>query len=72
MTFASETVRILFHQLPTERQVTLSDLEADLLKKGLKVHVDAVMHFGVHSEIVIRVLNDFNYGTVGSHDLRSD
>lgn len=59
MTFASDTVRMLFHQLPTETQVHYSDWEAQLAKRQRRLHVDAVMQHGPHLEVVIRITEDF-------------
>jgi hypothetical protein len=60
VTFASEMVRTLFHQLPTETQVMYSDWEAKLARKKCLIHVDAVMLAGTISEVVVRITENFN------------
>lgn len=59
MTYASDTVRMLFHQLPTETQVEYSDMEARLAKRSQRLHIDGVMRHGQHSEVVIRIFAEF-------------
>ena len=71
MTFASEAVRTLFHQLPTETQVLYSDWESKLARKKCSIHVDAVMIVGSVSEVVIRITEDFNPISTLSQQTRS-
>lgn len=59
MTFASDTVRTLFHMLPTETQVQYSDWEAKLAKKQRRLHIDAVMSHDNCLEVVVRIAEDF-------------
>ena len=58
MTFASETVRLLFHQLPTERQVEFSEMEERLAKRLQRLHIDGVMTDSSVSEVLIRITFD--------------
>ena len=58
MTFASETVRLLFHQLPTVRQVEFSEMEERLAKRLQRLHIDGVMSEGHVSEVLIRITFD--------------
>lgn len=55
MTFTSETVRFLFHQLPTAQQVEFTEMELRLARRDQTLHIDGVMAFGEHSEVVIRI-----------------
>lgn len=55
MRFASETTRMLFHELPTEKQVAYADLEVLLAEQGRVMHVDSVMSDGCTLEVVIRI-----------------
>lgn len=68
MTFASDTVRMLFHQLPTVTQVIYSDLESRLAKQQRRLHVDAVMRHGNHLEVVIRIAEDFRLSAAAAFD----
>ncbi len=70
MTFASDTVRLLFHQLPTERQVEFSDWEADIARRGRRLHIDAVMHEANVLEVCVRITSDYN-GNAGTGDSRT-
>lgn len=55
MTFASEAVRMLFHQLPTQVQVDYTDWENRLADRGQSLKIEGVMHFDRCLEIIIRV-----------------
>lgn len=55
MTYASDVVRICFHQLPTEKQVEYSRMEETLAKHGQRLRIEAVTHYGNVLEVVIRV-----------------
>ena len=59
MTFASETVRMLYHQLPTETQVWYADWEAELARRQCYLHIDAVMRSGTALEVVVRIAENF-------------
>lgn len=59
MTYASQTVRFLFHQLPAERQLEFISMEERLAKRQQLMHVDAVMSFDGCSEVVIRITFDY-------------
>ncbi len=59
MTFASDTVRQLFHELPTATQVMYSDMEQRLAKQQRRIHIDAVMRNNTILEVIIRIFEDF-------------
>ena len=58
MTFASDTVRMLFHQLPTQVQVQYAAMEARLAKGQHRMHIDGVMTCDGILEVLIRVTFD--------------
>jgi len=55
MTFASEAVRMLFHQLPTEVQVDYTDWENRLADRGQSLRIEGVMNYDRSLEIIIRI-----------------
>lgn len=55
MTFGSETVQLLFHELPTDVQVDYLRLEEQLANAGKFMHVDAVMAWDNKLEVIIRI-----------------
>lgn len=55
MRFASELVRHLFHELPTDKQVEISRLEQHLAEAGSLVQIDSVMPYEDKLDIVIRI-----------------
>lgn len=59
MTFASESVRILYHQLPTETQVFYADWEHRLARRSARLHIDNVIDTSTISEVVIRITENF-------------
>ncbi len=59
MTFASDLTRMLFHQLPTERQVRYAEWEADLAQRAEMLQIDSVMVCGNVSEVVLRIRAEF-------------
>ena len=63
MTFASATVRILYHQLPTETQVRYADMENRLAGCGQRLQIEGVMQHDNILEIVIRITHDFKVDT---------
>lgn len=66
MTYASDTVRFLFHQLPTGQQLEFMDMEERLSKRQQQLHIDGVMTWDGHSEVVIRIsLDDKTDATPG-------
>ncbi len=69
MTFASETVRMLYHQLPTETQVWYADWEADMAKRRRYLHIDAVMQQGNALEVVVRIAEHLQVPVVGLKNL---
>lgn len=64
MTFASDTVRYLYHQLPAERQVEFLNWEERIAARGERLNVDAVMAFGSVSEVVVRITIDYKGNAV--------
>lgn len=69
MTFASETVRMLYHQLPTETQVWYADWEAQMAKRHRYLHIDAVMRSDRALEVVVRITENSQLPIVGSKHL---
>lgn len=61
MTFASETVRILYHQLPTDTQVMYADWETRLAQRRCQLHIEAVMRHERISEVIVRITEQFNF-----------
>lgn len=55
MTFASDTARMLFHQLPTSQQSDYAEWEKRLSQKNQLLQIEAVMNYGTVSEVVIRL-----------------
>lgn len=55
MTFASDEVRLAFHQLPTATQVEYVDWEASLAKRGRLIHVISVSHAGNILDVSVRI-----------------
>lgn len=66
MTYSSETVRFLFHKLPTQTQVRYTDMEASLAKRGQRLHIDGVMQHDNILEVVVRITENFNLTPGGS------
>lgn len=60
MTFVSETVRILFHQLPTAKQVEYAEWEDRLAIRQQRLQIEGVMHYGTISEVVIRITDQLD------------
>lgn len=60
MTFVSETVRMLFHQLPTEKQVEYAKWEIRLAERQQSLQIEAVMQHGLCLEVVVRVSENTN------------
>lgn len=67
MTYASQTVRFLFHQLPTERQLDFMDMEERLAKRQQLLHIDGVMTFDGCSEVVIRISFDYKSNSLAGN-----
>lgn len=61
MTFASDTVRMLFHQLPTATQVEWEEWEDRMAKRGRRLHIEAVMRHERTSEIVVRIFEQYSF-----------
>lgn len=59
MTFASEAVRMAFHQLPTQTQVEYTDLEDRLADRSQRLHIDAVVQTDSYLEVVIRIAQNY-------------
>lgn len=60
MTYASDTVRICFHQLPTEKQLEYSRMEETLARHGQQLRIEAVTQYGNVLEVVVRVTEHLN------------
>lgn len=72
MTFASDTVRILYHQLPTVKQVAISDMEERLAARRQRLHIDAVMQYGNISEVVVRITFDYQLSSLAADSSTSN
>ena len=59
MTFASEVTRILFNQLPIDKQRKFCDFEDRLAKDGSGVQIDGIMVQDNLLEIIVRVTEEF-------------
>lgn len=59
MTFSGEDTRLRFHTLPTHTQVFYTDWEAQLARRGCRLHIDAVIASGKISEVIIRITENF-------------
>lgn len=59
MTFTSDEVRMLFHQLPTEVQVNYADFEAKLAVRKQSIHVEGILRHENALEVVIRITENF-------------
>ena len=71
MTFASETTRFLFHQLPTEVQVQYTDMEHRLAKYQQALCIDGVMTYDHTSEVLIRISYDSKANAIPSYGTAS-
>lgn len=65
MTFASEAVRMLFHQLPTQTQVEYTALENRCADNGQRLHIDDVIVQVDCLEVVIRITQDIKPVALG-------
>lgn len=59
MTFASETTRFLFHQLPIEKQLIYIEWEKKLSIKNQLIQIDSVMNHENILEVVVRITDNF-------------
>lgn len=60
MTFASEDVRLKYHQLPTDIQVQYADWESRLAKRGSQLHIYGVIDLNPKcSEVVVGITENF-------------
>lgn len=66
MTFHSETVRLLFHQLPIDTQIFYSTFESQLAENKKCLHIDGVMVLDDSLEVIIRISENFNFPTSDS------
>lgn len=55
MTFDSDLVRLLFHQLPTETQVGWNEGDRQLQSVGKQMHIVSVMQDGETSNVIVRI-----------------
>lgn len=72
MTFSSEEVRILYHQLPTAQQTEYASWEESLAQKGRRLHIDAVTKQSNISEVVIRIVEEHNFPVSATTDAYTD
>lgn len=65
MTFRSEEVRLLFHQLPMGSQIEYSNMEHRFAKKGWLIHIEDVI-YGREGDLILEVVLRIseNYGFV--------
>lgn len=68
MTFASDTTRILFHQLPTATQMSYAEWETKLSLKNQFLQIDSVMQHGTISEVVIRITDHMSDAVLADCD----
>lgn len=59
MTFSSEVVRILFHQMPTEVQVQYAEMEVRMAKHGQTIRIDDVKINETCTEVTLRLGYNF-------------
>lgn len=67
MTFASEAVRILYHQLPTDTQVRFTDMEETMAEYKQQLKIEAVMQYDRSLEVVIRITEKSNLDSFTSN-----
>lgn len=67
MTFRTESVRILYHQLPTETQVEYAEMEERFAKRGQGIAVEDVLFHENGLEIVIRITQQFQTYSTASN-----
>jgi hypothetical protein len=61
MTFATENVRILFHQLPAETQLNYQKLEKRLAKSGDSLNIEGIIRHERILEVILRITTDLEY-----------
>jgi hypothetical protein len=61
MTFASETVRLLFHQLPTTTQLNYERLEHRLADDGQSISIESINRYERILEVVVRITEDLDF-----------
>jgi hypothetical protein len=69
MTFVSETVRILFHQLPTETQMQYVKLSERFSERGAALCIEAVCRHERILEVVVRVGEYLETRNLPSHNI---
>jgi hypothetical protein len=69
MTFSGEEVRLRYHQLPTETQVSYEHWEHRLAKRGCRLHIEAVLTVDKHSEVVVRISENFQFPATAAADV---
>lgn len=62
MRFNGETVRILYHQIPTDKQLALCKVEETLAKDGIHMLVESVSLSETSGEISFRILFRSEHG----------
>ncbi len=61
MTFATDTVRSAFHQLPAQVQLDYVRLEEQLAKDEKFLRIDGVVRHGFDLEIIIRISEELEF-----------
>lgn len=69
MTFSTEDVRLRFHQLPTATQVHYVEWESRLAHRRAQLHIEDVLTVGNHSEVIIRISEQFKLPAIDSDPL---
>ncbi len=61
MTFASDLVQGIYHELPTETQLLYSRMEDKLAMSGQQLHIESVMADERILEVVVRIRQKFHF-----------
>ena len=64
MQFLDEEARSAFHDLDTDLQLILNDLEIALSEQGLFLHVDVVEKIDAHLEVMIRISEQLHHSVI--------
>lgn len=69
MTFRSEVVRLLYHQLPLTQQISLTNMDEKHAKNGYEVHIEAVSRLDRISEVVVCITMRDKFDATASDDI---
>lgn len=61
MTFATDLVQNIYHELPTDTQVLYTRMEEGLARNGQQLHIESVMADENILEVVIRIRQKFHF-----------